>query len=463
MYDSSSYFFYITIVLYQVSGGSSLPAEKTKSRTSTVEVQEDAYCCLDLGAHPSTNDGRATVFPSHDTITTKQSQYLFTKKDVIAMVSTKNSAEERPHANDTPKRSFLASGPTSLQETTTDSTTREGGETVLKISHEAPLEDSSQVNAEATTSRRVTGCFETETSSTTDGTSKKPSDPDGPFCMHDTSTITKQVENHEKAAQSNDVQGPPTKKRKKDCGRQAGAANYTDEEVECLLEAVGQVQPTSDDDWETVKVVMQALAPPGAPVRSKKSLKAKFTTVSLKLVKKALASRSLGERALQINPLGPMLKGEKTCTACNADQVDGKEMSVDRVATNESVRSGLNSTSQGLTTLEDAAVGMYNSADVSECTGGDSGDMLDVGANTLDDDDDNEDGDIEEEAEKLSNSMITFFEQFNTANGMILGKDTLDSFAVRLQQIERNVNEMKGAVESMNTNMGAILSALQKL
>lgn len=221
---------------------------------------------------------------------------------------------------------------------------------------------------------------------------------------------------------------PPKKKRKKSMA-------YSQAEVERLMEAVGCVQPTCDEDWESVKVVCETLSPPDAHVRSVKSLKLKFSSVSLKLVMKALAAKPVGESALDLNPLGDAFGSNAAANSSNLSIEQGDDTSKEAGGILEQ-----NPMEENAVALDD------NGAAFDTATSQEHGDGEGIAG----------------DAEKLSDAMIGLFESFHAANGMVLGKETLDSFMSRLETVEHTVGVMKSMVESINANTTAILMALQK-
>jgi len=261
-----------------------------------------------------------------------------------------------------------------------------------------------------------------------------------------------------RAAQEAEVP-PEKKKRGHASGRQKGTKVYTENEVERLLEAVGCIQPTCDDHWKAVKVALDAMAPPDAPVRTVKSLKCKLKSVSVKLVMNALADMPAGQCTLNVNPIGNMFEAKKSTVGQSGD--DGKESGGDDKelgGDNGHVSNGSDGGS-GKSPVEENAPCEEDTVHASESAGSDNVDRLDKDGNASNDD---EDGSMGEEAGKLSEAMIDFFHKFNAANGMVIGKENLDLFASRLQKIESDVEEMKGVFESINANMSAILSAVQQ-
>lgn len=242
-----------------------------------------------------------------------------------------------------------------------------------------------------------------------------------------------------------DAEAPPTKKQKRSRNKA-----YSDEEIERLLEAVGCVQPTCEDDWEAVKVVCEALAAEGAPQRSVKSLKLKYSAVSLKLVMTALANKPTGVSALEVNPLGAMAKATRN----DAIETEYNEFMEKCSAEEQENDTGgnLEVSPEGNEITEKRMAVKENGVD------GDLEIWNEDGTSSNDDDD----GNIGEEAEKLSNAMIRFFEKFDAANGVAIGKGTLDSFVSRLEQMETDVQDMKIALENINTSMNNILLAVQK-
>jgi hypothetical protein len=72
-----------------------------------------------------------------------------------------------------------------------------------------------------------------------------------------------------------DATASPTKETRR-LGIQ-GRSNFTDEEQERLFKAVENARPNNvNPDWEAVKQVFDATAPPGAPCRSTRALRTKF-------------------------------------------------------------------------------------------------------------------------------------------------------------------------------------------
>ena len=270
---------------------------------------------------------------------------------------------------------------------------------------------------------------------------------------NDNFAIEKQGNDCKRSAQSQEAEeGPPKKKRV------TKGVKYTDDEVERLLDVAGSVQPKSDDDWAAVKLRFEATAPPGAPVRSIVSLKCKLTTVALKLVMKALANKPSSVNALDIDPLGMASKKGVT----GRENVKASTSSDDSVS---DILAIINNTASFENTGEipedDNTVGMkgYEGTFPSTLFADLDAEISLGNEKIVIDKKDNHDT-IVQEAEKLSDSMIKFFEKFGASDGMVIQQDALDSLLSRVQKIETDVTEMKGALMGIHANTSAILSAL---
>jgi hypothetical protein len=274
---------------------------------------------------------------------------------------------------------------------------------------------------------------------------------------NDDFVIDKQGNDRKRAAQSQEAEEASPKKK-----RASKGLKYTDDEVGRLLEAAGSVQPKCDEEWAIVKQRFEASAPPGASVRSIASLKCKLSTVSLKLVMKALAKKPPGANPLDIDALGMTSKKRDAGNLENGkDPTRSDDDSVSVILRMITNTSSFDNT--GEIPEDDNMVGMKGEEGTFPNTNlfADLDAEISLGnEKTVTDKNPNRDA-IVQEAEKLSDSMIKFFEKFGTSDGMVIQKETVDLILSRVQKIESDVAEMKGAIMSVHANTSAILSMLQ--
>jgi hypothetical protein len=274
---------------------------------------------------------------------------------------------------------------------------------------------------------------------------------------NDDFVIEKQGNDRKRAAQSQEAEEASPKKK-----RASKGLKYTDDEVGRLLQAAGSVQPKCDEEWAIVKQRFEASAPPGASVRSIASLKCKLSTVSLKLVMKALAKKPPGANPLDIDSLGMTSKKHDAGNLENGkDPTRSDDDSVSVILRMITNTSSFDNT--GEIPEDDNMVGMKGEEGTFPNTNlfADLDAEISLGnEKTVTDKNPNRDA-IVQEAEKLSDSMIKFFEKFGTSDGMVIQKETVDLILSRVQKIESDVAEMKGAIMSVHANTSAILSMLQ--
>jgi hypothetical protein len=220
---------------------------------------------------------------------------------------------------------------------------------------------------------------------------------------------------------------------------------YTEEERERLLDAVANVKPTLYGTWEQVKHYFDKNAPSDqpsdTPTRSCKSLRSKFCAIANSMVINALAGKPLSIN-LTGNPLGaetltseskPVDGDAVGDTPVYNDPV-GEEPVGDEFFCNDARRVTMDRPMEERTGTVDANSTSFSS-------GGTNSKPPEAVEAPSDDDT------TGQEAERLSDAMISFFERFSADDGMIVGNECRDAILSRLDNIEHNMKTVNSKVE----------------
>ena len=235
---------------------------------------------------------------------------------------------------------------------------------------------------------------------------------------------------------------PPKKRR-----NQGTAKPFTEEEKERLLAAVANIQPTIHGTWESVKEYFDENAPSDlpsdTPTRSCISLRNRFSRLATSMFLDTLAGKPVSinltgtplgaeNLASESKPVDNDAVGDKSvCNGPVSEEPVGNESCGSyprRVSTDRPLEEHTGTEDTNFeSTLSD---GTKNSKppEAAEAPMGDD---------TI----------MDQEAERLSDAMITFFERFSADDDMIMGNECRDAFLSRLDNVERNMAIINSKVE----------------